>query len=226
MNVLSIVGTGAAWLNYRKAKREYEAVKEKHDALVAAVNTYNETKYNEYDASAPETKVQGFPDGILVSSVLRVGNLVGKMFRAQASIVLSNTSDVPYYIGKVMAGCYIFDQVVTLYKLNLSEQKGEELKQEVVVDKVIAPGETISVDMPKGITALTPEGMDELRATICAANGKKLITSCPKTNIETGCETADIKVDWDPASSGVYGNNTGYVLKKPGVLRYVGEAFL
>ena len=224
MKGIGIIGTAAALLNYSNAKSEYDKLKEQQDGLTAAVQTYNENKLdNYYENTSVDEKPNNLPNGVRITTLLRVGNIakvggkIANVFRAQASVILSNTSNQKYHITSVEAGCYIFDTHIGIFKISYPETN--EISQKVDVNKDLEPGETLEITLPKGISGLPKEIMDELRKAICAAAGKKLITSCPKLNIESGCETADIRIWW--------GNGMqGYTLKKSGVLRYCGEAYL
>lgn len=212
MSPITITSVGAALLNYRKAKADYEALVEKQEALQDAVRTYNSNKLDEYIDSI-DTKDNPMPSGLLVTSILRVGNLVGKMMRAKASVVLTNVSSQPIHIKGVQVECVVLDVPVQMFKF---EADAKPLAQSVVYNKDIQPGETIEIGVPGGISSLG-EKQGELRSVICDACGKRLITSCPKISIEDG-QKADIRVDWGDG-------NVGIVLGKPGVLRYCGEAF-
>lgn len=222
MSGLGIIGTAAALLNYNNAKKEYDALKEQQDGLLAAVQTYNDTKYDDY-ASKLDTKPSNLPDGVVITTLLRVANLVGKIFRTQASVVLTNTSNKTYYIDKIAADCFVFDMPIYVYKMKwdglLNPYNIDRIQQEIVVDKEIASGETLEIALPKGISGLTEDGMVKLRETICAANEKKLITSCKKTNVE-GIEKADIRIIWSDGT----GSMDGRMMGKSGILRYCGEA--
>ena len=48
MAVTGIVATGAAFLNYRSAKKDYDALVEQRDGLLAAVQMFNSQKDEEY----------------------------------------------------------------------------------------------------------------------------------------------------------------------------------
>lgn len=224
---LGLFAIGTAWLNYRKAKAEYEALEEKQQALQAAVDTYNMEKYEDYDerqdAKAYKEETHN-PGGLEVSTVLRVGNLVGKYMRVRGSVVMSNTSDKPIRIIAVEARWFIFSNYVYIIE---SLTSAEESTQHVMVNKTIQPGETLEVELQKGISSLVNEKgeilLGQLRDAICTAAGKKLITSCPKINVE-GLETANFRVWW---GNGIneYVSPSYYVNGQPGVLRYMGEAY-
>ena len=212
MNTLSLIGTGAAFLNYRKAKAEYDALKDKQEALLAAISTYENTKWDEYDKkTADPGDVR--PAGLLVSSIVRVANLVGKVMKMRTSIVFTNTSDSPITINYVEAECSVLGTILIPFKSATNQTKVDQFVRET---KTIAPKGTLEIQLPGGISSLG-EQMGNLRDLICEAAGKKLITSCPKISIE-GAETAKIYVEW---SGGHF-----FINGKPGVLRYCGEAGL
>lgn len=194
MNELGIIGTAAAYANYRRAKADYEALKEQQDGLVAAVQSYNNSKYDEY-INRQEGDPVDFMPGVKMTTILRVGNLVGDLFRVQASVVLSNTSSETYRINSVAADCRVLGCIV----VPLSYYTKNPIPQQKAVNKSLAPGDTMVINLPSGISALYNEKKEningELRDLICDAAGKKLITSCPKISIEGGV-TADIRVDW------------------------------
>ncbi len=216
MNIFSIIGTGAAFLNYKKAKANYEALKEQFDALQAAVQTYNYHKYDEY-AEHIDTKPIDLMPGVHMTTILRVGNLVGKnIFRAQTSIVLSNTSDSTYHIHNAIAECMVLKTYVNMFEVN-----GGQISQRIIVNRDLQPGETMEITLPGGVSSWDETKLGELRDLICQAAGKKLITSCPKLNIENGA-TGDIQVQWSLGEDSV---KTARTIGLPGVLRYCGEAF-
>lgn len=218
MNLVGAIGTVAALANYRKAKAEYEALKEQQDGLVAAVQTYNNSKYDEL-IDRQEVDSVDFMPGVKMTTILRVGNLVGKFFRIQASVVLSNTSDTTYRIKSVAADCRVLGQPINVFEFMIPTPKRRD--QQKAVNKSLAPGETMEINLPSGISALYNEKEEninvELRNLICEAAGKRLITSCPKISID-GAEMADIRVDWGE-------NKVALSRGVKGVLRYCMEAF-
>lgn len=227
MNLVGAIGTAAAYANYRSAKAEYEALKEQRDGLLAVVAAYNNTKYDEYVSHQKVDNVDLMP-GVLMSTQVRVGNLVGQLFRVQCSVVLINTSKETYRIHSVAADCFVLDYPIMVFKPGIKfnnislDANAEHREQQKVVNKDLLPGETMEIFLPSGVTALVDEktGNNEigkLRDLICTAAGKKLITSCPKISIE-GAETANILVSWGDDK---HAKSNGV----PGVLRYCMEAF-
>ncbi len=216
MNPLSIIGTGVAFANYRKAKNTLDALVEKKEALEAAVKSYYEGQrydmMNEVlDVTIKDNTVT-YPDGVKVSSILRVGNLVGKLMRAKISLVVTNTSANTYVISNPSVSCFILGVGVGL--------KDGDMPQESIVLK---PGQTIEISSKNSIAGFEDESMmAKLRDLICKEAGKKLITSCPKLNV-SDAETADIYFEW--TTEGNKEQKVATWLKVPGVLRYCMEAF-
>ena len=224
MNILSLIGTGAAFANYRKAKAQFDALKEQQDGLAAAVQTYNYNKYNDYAENVQvDTKPFDAMDGVQVSTILRVGNLVGKYkFHAKPSVVLSNTSDSSYFIQSVSARTSIFGLAVTVYTgsaLNPTTQP-----QSVSVNKTLNPNETMEVELPGGYAVFDTDDLAKLRQLICEAAGKRLITSCPKLSITGSAEKANVDIFWKTSESS---SDTKEYWRNDlsGVLRYCGEAY-
>ena len=214
---LGLIATGAAFLNFRKAKAEYDALIEQRDGLLAVIDTYNQHRLDPLVDAIDENETQ-FPRGLQYSTLLRVANLVGKVMYVHTSVVLTNTSDQPIVLNYIAADCHLYDE--TLKVISISTQK--EVAQEVVKLIELKAGEMIEVQLPMGVSGISDMG--RLRSDICAAAGKRLITSCPKLNIE-GVESADIMIKWSKKES-TTDVHTGVVKGKPGVLRYCGEAGL
>lgn len=236
MYALSVPATAAAWSNYSKAKKQYDEAKEQYDGIYDTVMTFQRKQKDEQMEREIEanknTYETDFPDGVQFSTILRVGNLakvagpVGKLFRVQASLVLSNTSENTYTIHSAAADCYVLDKYVSVHKLDIDfsdlGNSAKQAPQEVKKQYTLRPGETIEIKLPGGVTTLGEEGDDELRRLICEACGKRLITSCPKKSLED-IEKANILFTWSQGENG-----TKYTCKaqnRPGVLRYCGEAF-
>lgn len=213
---LGIIATGAAFLNMRKRKKEYEELVEKREGLVAAINAYNSSSYDAYINSI-DTKETDAPAGVTVTTLLRVANLVGKLMRVRASIILTNTGTKPIYIHSVAADCKIFCEYVYVVASD-----GSKVGQEIIDLVELKPGETQEFQLRKGISSF--ESIGRLREAICTAAGKRLITSCPKLNLE-GVEQADVRIQWDTRED-LATIKEWRVIGKPGTLRYCGEAGL
>ena len=256
MNILGLIGTGAAFVNYRKAKNELAELTARKDTLCTALGTYQqyadqqkrdaeERLLYDYEQSiiAAEAAIDYVdnPSDLQVTSVLRVGNLVGKYYRAQCSLVFSNTSDHDYYVGFGEVECYFKDAIFAtgIWESNFN-YKNKWTR--------IPAGQTVEIGYSKTVYKAN-EQLDELRQYICNYCGKKLITSCPKVSIDDMVESAtilfrwvtdidnvpedegdvinrnevynggDVKRKWTVAKTACYRN-------KPGVLRYCGEAFV
>lgn len=224
MNILGLIGAVALLPKYKKAKADYEDLKEHVDTVRATVQEYNYHKLDEYiKATTPEEKPNERPDGLCLGTLLRVGNLVGKLMRAQTTVTISNTSKKPFYVKKIMVEPKLWDEYVRMFSGSIIDGANEK-KPEIEVDRIVEPGETISVNVVKGISAISDMG--KLRDVFCEACGRKLITSCWKTNVE-GVETADIRMWWTEVKDGQsYGSTKDmYVLNLPGIVRYCLEAF-
>ena len=151
-------------------------------------------------------------------------------------VVITNNSDKSYYIHSVAADCFVLGCPVVPFRLRdwwkIGKAYQEIQKQSVEVNKTIAPGEILEVEMPGGTSAIyTKDGVDklpELRNMVASAAGKKLVTSIiGNLNIIDG-EKADVKIEWwgnfmEANYDGAWKKHV--VQRKPGVLRYCGEAF-
>lgn len=222
MATVGLIGTGLAYLNLKKAENEYNALVDQQDALIAALETMRAGKnYEEKDWEDPNP-IDLMP-GVSVTTILRVGNLVGPFLKTKASVVISNTGSESYYIKSVTATCYVLD----LQVIPVDIQSGEVKNQTVAVNKMIQPGEVMEIGLPGGTSAIvTKEGenkLPELRQMVCDAAGKKLVTSIwYNFNIDGG-EKADIRIDWSHDETNNIKRHV--TMRKPGVLRYCGEAF-
>ena len=224
MNIFGLIGAVALFPKYKQAKAEYEELKEHVETVRAAVQTYNYHKLDEYlEATTPDEKPNERPAGLCINTLLRVGNLVGKAMRAQTTVIISNTSKTPFYVSKIMVEPKLWDDYVRMFDGVFTGAK--EVKPEVEVNRIIEPSETVEINVAKGISALPDMG--KLRDLFCAAAGKKLITSCPKINIEDGTEKADIRMWWRGVKDNKPVGETKqmYVLGLPGIVRYCLEAF-
>lgn len=214
---LGIIATGVALLNYRKAKNEYDSLVEQRDGLMAVIDSYNQHRLDPYVDSI-DTQDTQFPQGLQYSTLLRVANLVGQIMRVHTSVIMTNTNDKPIILHRIAADCSLYGEELTV--ANYSTKAA--VPQEVVKLIELQPGETLEVQLPKGVAA--PSVIGRLRDNICAACGKKLITSCWKVNLD-GIEAAKIRIDWSWKED-TTAIKAGIVNNKPGVLRYCGEAGL
>lgn len=217
MNPLSIIGTGIALVKYRKARNEYEQLKERKDTLEAAIATYNDFKESEVYPEVEKiykTNEITYPDGLLVTSVLKVANLVGKIFYAKPALVVTNTTNKKFVLFDIDVTCSIFGEVV-----------GSSDKFVFPYSIEILPNETVDIYSNKSKAGfVNPETIGRLRDEICALNGKKLITSCGKTNVD-GIETAHISFQWSQAGEKGEAKKAEW-MAKPGLLRYCMELSL
>lgn len=219
MNIFTAIGTVAAYKQYQQAKSEYEALKEQQDGIDAAIAIYNSNRLDGLLEDI-DTNENDYIPGVKVSSILRVGNLVGKVFQAQPSIVLSNTSTNRYYIYSAAAKCEIYDVLVEFQKINWNNYTAIKQSDAILVGRFLDPGETIEIQLPGGITGNPYK--QELIDTICAACGKKLITSCKKINIENIVKSY-YQIHWTEENSNEL--KKAYQNEITGILRYCGEAF-
>lgn len=221
MTGLGLIGTAAAWLNYKNAKAEYEALKEQQEALDAAIQAYQFSR--DYETGI-DTKPNDMPEGVEYTGMLRVSNVVGKLFRAQASLVMTNTSDETYYIRYAMVDTFFDKLPILIYNLDwdgIMPSGSHQVPQNVLIDKSIKPGQTLEFKFERGLSALPDEQMNKLRELLCVVAGKQLVTSIINpVNIIDGI-TADIKFGW--MRQGEHELKDGYTLGKIGVLRYLTE---
>lgn len=245
MNIFSGIGLFAAWRNYNKAKAEYKALVERRETLLSAIQTYSqyhdklhegqmdreELEFLKALAAIKDDNVNN-PEDLQVTTILKVANLVGDKFKAKIMLVFSNTSETEsYYIYRGSAICYFDNSPIIEDSFDIP---GPEYKYEPLC---IKPGETVEFGLEKKIYKLPI--IEDMRDAICEEAGKKLITSCPKTNLTDGQETADILYTWGttaPTPSVLRndkgGKYTAYMpivrgvanyKQKPGVLRYCME---
>ena len=236
MATVGLIGTGLAYLNLKNAEKEYNALIEKQDALLAALDMIHGVSHDNKDEDENDfdTNEIDYMDGVEITALLRVGNLGGSAFRSQASVVLTNTGDKTYTIYEAEAECYYKDCPVYQFKLGSSEP--EPMAKTTYVN--LKPGQTTEIILPGGISVIQDkEGKDllpELRNAVLSATGKYLISSAPKITLTVmqAYIKANIRVKW--------GENTGYfnpVFEHPkglkttmyrgkrGAIRYCGEAF-
>ena len=259
MTGLGFITVPLAYNNYQNAIKRYDDLVEYKEGLQAAMRAYNIGKYDDYllrhlPDSRPdymteeewlnfkldhdllykevEEKPNDIPAGLLWAPVLRVGNLVGKMFRCQASVVLTNMGTETIHIKTLQLQTFIFEMPVKVFSIDVDftwdpmhpiDVGQSEVMQSVSVYQPIKPGETLEVILPGGVSGLGDKN-SELRDLICKASGKKLITSCPKVTITDGI-TGDMICWWGEDEKVLANHKTFYTLNKPGVLRYCGESF-
>lgn len=226
-----IVATGAAFLNYRSAKQDYDALVEKRDGLLSAVKMFNSQKdsdYLNYLDEQQEAQAITFPDDVKVVAVLRTAYLVGKMFRCIASLVFTNLSDKTYYISACGATCWVLDEPIIVKDLDKAlsyfplQVEAETIPQRTDKGFTLRPSETVEISFGKGVSAVTDMGA--LRQMVCDACGRRLITSCGKTSIEGGIK-ANIWYKWEELIDGKVDGKVKNVsiAQKPGVFRYCME---
>lgn len=226
MTGFGLIAVIPAYRQYQAAIDRYNDLVEYKDGLEVAIRAYNIGKNETYllNHMVDEKPNEAAP-GLLLAPMLRVGNLVGKLFRVQASVVMTNTGSTPIQLDKIRVECNVLDAPIKVYKF---KEGDNEITQSIDVYKTINPGETLEVKLKSGISSLGDLN-GQLRDLICEAAGKKLITSCPNTSIDDGIK-ADILYNWQNASLPKEQRTNDdlkqcYMIGKPGVLRYCGEAF-
>ena len=214
MNIIGGIGLAAAIANYRKANKDYNEALERVETLQAAVDTYisqRDAKFDEINSGIQYDKNTQIP-GVLCTSILRIGNLVGNYCRVRTSVVLTNTGSAHVTITSVDANVYACG---TLIVSDTENKRVSYFKLE--------PGETKEIELPGGIASVDGPTMDAIKSAICETAGKRLITSCPKTNV-SNIESAKIRLTWK-AASGAGDEKTALYDEPNGVLRYCGEAY-
>ena len=212
---LGIAATGVAYLNYRNAKREYEDLLEKRDGLLAVVKMFNKQNDEAYGEQFHDYISTKYPKGVKCSAILRTSYLVGKYFHCLTSVVISNFSDKTYEIGNVSANCWVQDIPIMVYD---SITSGKEVTQNAAAYKKLMSGETLEIPITGGISAV-PD-MNALRGMVCAACGKRLITSCGKVSIEDGIK---VNIDYTWREEGEKEWHTARYKQLNGVFRYCME---
>lgn len=258
MTGFGLIGAGAALLNYRKVKANLEEVEELRDTIITGLKTYQQymEELNEWQqeiklqAELDAIKVDEVnnPDGLQVTTILRVANLVGRYYKAKISVLFSNTTkDQVFQIEEISSTCYFENQVIASedyvyltadevknsmpYILVFTKEMYEKWKRQNALDTIlINPGQTVE----RGFDTQTykiPELAEKMRDYITEYCGTRLITSCLKVSIDNKIENANIMFTWRNAKSGDYALDsekykTAQYRAKPGVLRYCGEGGL
>lgn len=217
---LGLVAIGGAILNYRKAKAEYEELMERKESIEAVVQSYNFGKYDQYFQSQEDKNE--LPDGLQVSTLLRISNITGKLMNTRGSVVFTNTGDKVITIKGIECQYEILDYPVLIYKIvkqwmNVHEEK---VPQNISRTFSVAPGQTISLQFDGGVSSLADK-MGELRELVRQAQGGSVLIS-KKVNIEDG-QKSDIKGVWVDEDSK---EHEFTMIGLPGVLRYCGVGSL
>lgn len=218
MNPLSFIAIGTAFANFFKAKKKYEDALAEQQTILEAVNLpqdYKDERDEQYenlmDKPENDTTSDGRLQAISISPIVKVGNLVGNIFRVQLSLVFTNkSSDRSYNIRNIKANARILQEGVRGYYP--SAQYNFNLKA----------GETKEIEFAGAQTSLDGASREELKNAICVAAGKKLITSCPKTNVP---DIASADVEFEYSGMSYAGSQRATYRQCNGLLRYMGEAF-
>lgn len=204
MTGLGITATAAAFLNYRSAKRKYDDLVQKREALQAAVSVtagYDDWLYGKMtdaELAADELQRVDNPVGVAVSTVLNVQFLGGwiitkDVYKAYVSLVLSNTGDKTVVLYNPEVACHVGEGVA------VGEMPGEyELK----------PGQTLTIES-KNNWAADPQ---PIREAIERVNGKVaygVYEDVVKSEILYKWRFADEEQEY-----------TAKYSQQPGVLRY------
>lgn len=228
MNILGGIGLAVAIANYRKSKQEYNEALERVETLQSAVNTYTSRRDSQFDKFDDIAEDNGEIqlnknvklDGISVTTILYIGNLVGRNCNIRVGVVLTNFGSANIRITYVEAKTSVFgSSVIPLDNGGINGQKK-------ICNELLPPGSTIEIMLPGSRDAYIEEEDAEkkLEKTICDSQGKKLITSCKKANYED-IETGDIRLKWK-AATGAGIDKEAYYPNEKGVVRYCGEAFI
>lgn len=213
MNFFGGIGFIAALKNYKTAKTDYEDAVDKKETLEAAILNYTQWRDKKFDEMDDYNPNANNPlEGVLVTFIFRVGNLVGKYCRAKTSVVLTNTTSNNYSINRCEA-------MVRLFGVQMQYNKTQKKNTNILLKS----GETIEIDLPGGVAQIPEEARGRTRDAICDAAGKKLITSCPKISLND-IATADVRIFWR-AMGGAGTSKTSRYVDVPGTLRYCMEAY-
>lgn len=216
MGLLGGIGLMAAIANYNSAKKAYDAAVEKEKGLQAAVQAAIANRDKAYEGATDGVTNQNKPlNGVVASTILRIGNLANaRAFqRMQVVVVLKNeTTDKTFTIRSVEALTRINN--IALPTLT-TQRRG--------LNAYLKPGQTLQVELPGSKVIVPNPPKDDLKATICAACKRRLITSCWEVDIK-GIETADIAFEYTSKSGADSVKRARYV-DAEGVVRYMRESF-
>ena len=211
MNIYGILTAAGVLPAYLKAKKKLKSAKTELQNFHAHLYALEEADIDPAiyaDQNAPL-------DGIMVSAVLRLGNLVGQFCSADGFVTITDV-DKDLLITHIGVSFEINKQVVTSY-IPIGIDNGFR----------ISPGETYQVPL-SGNTDLillpSDDKRDQLREQICQVAGKKLITSVKSGTEVSGICKAHVALYYTTSA------NAGDPLRAvyddvPCVIRYMGEAF-
>ena len=236
MTGYGLIAAVPAFTQYKKAINHYNNLVEHQEALVTAVGTYNFHKMDDYYLSHLTNEKQDNPvPGLLIAPMLRVGALVGKLYRCQASVVMTNTSDraIEFSPGFSIENV-LCDEPVKVYKVewggfwHFMDFNEIPIPQKTTKPFRIKPGQTLELMITGGISGMDGDKLENVRQMIYAATGVGIITSCPKVSIENGVRT-DVRFHWyyvDDIHDGIAWNKKEYYgVGLQGILRYCGEVY-
>lgn len=185
MNPISITGTIAAALNYKRAKEEYESLldqKEEEVAKLAAISAGHFITADDLDNA-----VNMMP-GVEIIPLVRISNIRGYLFQLRTTLTLRNTSDSRYYI--VNAGCKVY----------FDTEDGEEYfiaANEQKVGKWLEPKESLVIELEREkVYEETGELIKAIRNKILEVSGKSALSDVDKFDA-LGFFKTSVKVDWE-----------------------------
>lgn len=172
MNPISITGTIAAALNYKRAKEEYESLVEREKELQ---DSYMQTQINSEDDSiyyvtADDLNKTAKPmPGVTITPMVRVANISGNRFQSKISLFIKNSSENDYYIGRVSCSCWGWD-----YRLSNGEKD---------VDAYLKANSELVIDFDRNIIKGARELNDIMRSVLLETTQKSILSAVPKTTI-------------------------------------------
>lgn len=129
---LGLIATGAAFLNYQKAKQEYKqaCLEDNTDAILATIAQYNTSKYALLDAYDKDAFVPKETDFFLPIPVLNVGMMVGEKCRMQGVLALKNNTNRIFEISNVECVFKVYKQDTLLGIWKATNRMGADGEKE------------------------------------------------------------------------------------------------
>ena len=240
MAVLGIIATGAAFLNYRKAKAEYKQalLEDNTDAILAAVSQYNSSKYNQLDIYDKDEFKPKETDLFTVVPVINAGMMVGKMCRIQGVALFVNNTDHIFEISELEIGLKLYGEDTLLYQggnFRIGAKESREIKW--VPNAVGSKGAHVNFDLfadeiDESLSDVFPktEALKKAEDAVITANHRGThyppIGLCSPNTIIIGtppCVTADCWIKYNGFSAELQGIEEKKNI--PGSFCYKGEAF-
>lgn len=172
MNPISITGTIAAALNYKRAKEEYESLLERerelHDIYMQSqINAEDDPIYHVTADDLNETS-NPMP-GVTITPMVRVANIRGDRFQSKISLFLKNSSENDYYIGRASCTCWGWD-----YRLSNGKKE---------VDAYLKANSELVIDFDRNIITGARELNNTMQSVLLETTEKKTLSSVPKITI-------------------------------------------